>query len=104
MKSGTGEVYRNPGSLSQTGKEADSMTTNAIDSNTKAAKDRLDRLEHLCAHLEHMLIEAFDRTEEASMLCQGEAKDKMQRAGASLSIAMEFREEIVRHVEALQAA
>lgn len=74
-------------------------TTPTVD--TKAS---LDRLEHLCAHLEHMLAEGLDRIEEASILCEGEAKDKAQRAGASLVIAMEFREEIIRHVEALQAA
>ena len=58
------------------------ITTPTVD--TKAS---LDRLEHLCAHLEHMLAEGLDRIEEASILCEGEAKDKAQRAGASRSQA-----------------
>ena len=77
------------------------MTTNPIDSNTKAAKDRLDRLEHLCAHLDHMLSEIFTLTEEAAPLCQGGAQSIIQRSGASTIIAMEFRELILEQVEAL---
>lgn len=65
------------------------------------ASARLDRLEHLCAHLDHMLSEALTLTEEASVLCKGAAKDTIQRAGASLVIAMEFREMIIDQVEAL---
>lgn len=79
------------------------MTTQAT-TPTVDTKARLDRLEQLCGYLDHMLSEAFERTEEASLLCEGEPKDTVQRAGASLVIAMEFREEIIRHVEALQAA
>lgn len=61
-------------------------------------------LEHLCAHLDHMLSEVFILTQEATLLCEGQANSVIQRAGASTVIAMEFREEIIRHVEALQAA
>lgn len=75
--------------------------TLTLSAHTKAS---LDRLEQLCGYLDHMLSEAFERTEDASLLCEGEAKDKVQRAGASLIIAMEFRDEITRQVEALHAA
>lgn len=79
------------------------MTTNTL-TGSADPKASLDRLEHLCAHLDHMLSEVFILTEEANLLCDGKAKSVIQRAGASTVIAMEFREEIIRHVEALQGA
>lgn len=65
------------------------------------AKARLDRLEELAGHLEHMLCEVFYLTDEIGSLCTGAANDTAQRAGVSVIIAQGMHKQIKQQIEAL---
>lgn len=79
------------------------LSSAALNGNPDSA-DRLARMAELCGHLDHLLSEALDLASGAACQSQGSAKDQAGRASASIAIAMEFREQLIEHVEALQAA
>lgn len=78
--------------------------TDAATTLSDTTKATLDRMAELCGHLDHLLSEAFDLASGAACQSEGSAKDQAGRASASIAIAMEFREQLIEHVEALQAA
>lgn len=79
------------------------MTTTTSSLST-IAQTSLDRLETLAGFLEHMLCQAFKLADDAGTLCQGETKDRADRAAASIVVAQDFRAQIESELVKIRTA